>query len=321
MAGELIDQVTFTQQPEFAFHHPLIRTVAYESQLKSDRAEVHRRVAAAIESRSPAAADENAALIAEHLEAAGDLHAAYGWHMRAATWATNRDIGAARLSWERAQKIADALPAEDANRAAMRIAPRTMLCGTAWRVHVNVAGARFDELRQLCTAAGDKASLAIAMAGLVVDHAFQDRVREASQLASEAWTLIESIGDPNLTVGLSVPPIYAKLVSAEWSDVLRWSQSVIDLADGDPSKGNFIVGSPLAFAFTSRANVRYCLGRRGWRDDLRHGLAMARSVDPLSYAAIVSSRLLRGNTEWRAEARRFRGARDRGCPGDCRTIR
>ena len=41
-------------------------------------------------------ADENAASIAEHLEAAGDLHAAYGWHMRAATWATNRDISAAQ---------------------------------------------------------------------------------------------------------------------------------------------------------------------------------------------------------------------------------
>ena len=160
-------------------------------------------MAAAIEARDPASADENAALIAEHLEAAGDLHAAYGWHMRAATWATNRDIAAARLSWERARKIADALPAEDPNRAAMRIAPRTMLCGTAWRVHEHVAGDRFDELRELCTAAGDKASLAIAMAGLVMDHAYQDRVREASQLASEAMALIESLGDPTLTVGLS----------------------------------------------------------------------------------------------------------------------
>ena len=198
------------------FHHPLIRTVAYESQLKSDRAELHRRVAAAIESRDPAAADENAALIAEHLEAAGDLHAAYGWHMRAATWATNRDITAARLSWERAQKIADALPADDPNRAAMRIAPRTMLCGIACRVHVHVAGDRFDELRELCTAAGDKASLAIAMAGLVMDHAYQGRMREASQLASEAMALIESLGDPTLTVGLSFAPIYAKIESGEW---------------------------------------------------------------------------------------------------------
>ena len=104
VGGEFIDQITFTGQPEYVFHHPLVRTVAYESQLKSDRTELHRRVAAAIESRDPTAAEENAALIAEHLEAAGDLHAAYGWHMRAATWATNRDITAARQSWERAQK-------------------------------------------------------------------------------------------------------------------------------------------------------------------------------------------------------------------------
>ena len=54
VAAELIDQVRFTRQPEYVFHHPLIRTVAYESQLKSDRAELHRRVAAAIESRDPA---------------------------------------------------------------------------------------------------------------------------------------------------------------------------------------------------------------------------------------------------------------------------
>ena len=134
---ELVDQVRFTPSAQFAFRHPLIRTVAYESQLKSDRAQLHRRLAAAIEQHDPGSADENAALIAEHLEAADDGHAAYGWHMRAATWATNRDIAAARVSWERAQRIADALPADDPNRAAMRIAPRTMLCGIAWRVHAD----------------------------------------------------------------------------------------------------------------------------------------------------------------------------------------
>jgi hypothetical protein len=208
--------------------------------------------------------------------------------MRAATWATNRDIAAARLSWERAEKIADALPAEDPDRAAMRIAPRTMLWGTAFRVVLHVAGDRFEELRELCAAAGDKASLAIAMAGLVIDHAYQDRVREASQLASEAWALAESVGDPTLTVGLFLPVVYAKVESAEWCEVLRWSQRVIDLADGDRSKGNFLFGSPLALAFTTRAMGRYFLGRPGWRDDQRHGLAMARSADPLSYATVVT---------------------------------
>ena len=288
LRGEFIDQVRFTGEPEYVFHHPLIRTVAYESQLNSDRAELHRRVAAAIESCDPAAVEENAALIAEHLEAAGDLHAAYDWHMRAATWATNRDIAAARLSWERAEKIADALPADDPDRVAMRIGPRTMLCGIAFRVHMNIAGVRFEELRELCTAVRDQASLAIAMAGLVMDHVYQGRMGEASQLASEAMALIESVGDPTLTVGLSFAPIYARIESNEWGDVLQWSQRVIDLADGDPSKGNFIFGSPLAVALTSRAIARYCLGHPGWRDDLLRGLDFARSTDPMSYARAVT---------------------------------
>jgi adenylate cyclase len=108
--AELIDQTAFAPKAEYAFRHPLIRTVAYESQLLSDRANLHRRVAATIEQE-----DQNAALIAEHLEAAGDLHAAYEWHMRAGAWSTDRDTSAANLSWERARQIAVALPAGDEN--------------------------------------------------------------------------------------------------------------------------------------------------------------------------------------------------------------
>ena len=285
---ELIDQVRFTPNAEYAFRHPLIRAVAYESQLKSDRAELHRRLATTIQERQPDSVEENAALIAEHLQAAGELHTAFDWHMRAAAWSTNRDVAAARQSWERARVIADQLPADDHNRTAMRIAPRTMLCGIAWRVHVNVAGDRFEELRELCQTAGDRASLATGMAGLVFDHALQGQIREASRLASEAWALTESIGDATLTVGLSFPMIYTKAHVGDWPDVLRWSQRVIDLADGDPSKGNLLFGSPLALAFASRAIARYYLGRPGWPDDLRHSVAMARSADPLSYATAVT---------------------------------
>jgi hypothetical protein len=287
VSGELIDQITFTGNPAYVFHHPLIRTVAYESQLKSDRAELHLRVAAAIESRDPEAVEENAALIAEHLEAAGDLHAAFVWNMRAGAWAVNRDLAAAWMSWERARRAADSLPADDPNRAAMRIAPRTMLCGIAWRAHKDVAGERFEEFEELCTAAGDKASLAIGTAALVIDHVYHARMREASHLASEAMALIESVGDPALTVGLSCAAIRVKLDSAEYCDVLRWSERVIDLAEGDPSKGNFVIGSPLALAFTTRAIASYFLGRDGWQDDLRHAVPMAHSADPMTYATVV----------------------------------
>src|SRR4029078_2041235 len=84
VAAQFIDQVKFTRQPEFVFHHPLIRTVAIESQLRSNRAGVHRRLASVIEQRDHDAVGESAALIAEHLEAAGDLRSAYAWPTRAA---------------------------------------------------------------------------------------------------------------------------------------------------------------------------------------------------------------------------------------------
>ena len=167
VGAELIHQVRFTQGPEYVFHHPLIRTVAYESQLKSDRAQLHRRLAAAIEASEPESADQNAALIAEHLQAAGDLHAAFDWHMRAGLWSTNRDIAAARLNWERARRVADAMPGDHPDRLSMRITPRTLLSGSAFRVGGSGADTGFDELRDLCTAAGDQRSLAIGMTGLV----------------------------------------------------------------------------------------------------------------------------------------------------------
>ena len=163
--GELIDQVGFTPQVEYAFRHPLIRAVAYESQLKSDRAELHRRLAAAIEQREPESADENAALIAEHLKAAGDLHAAFGWYMRAGGVAdpprSHRGAGQLAARARRRRPIARRRP----ERAAMRIAPRTLLCASAWLAGGSLADTGFDELRELASAAGDKVSLAMGMAG------------------------------------------------------------------------------------------------------------------------------------------------------------
>ena len=117
-----------------------------------------------IQEREPGSVEENAALTAEHLEAAGERHAAYGWHMRAGAWSADRDGLAARLSWERARRIADALPDDDPDQLSMRIAPRTMLCATDFQDRaVQESRGRFAELRELCSAAGDKVSLAIAM--------------------------------------------------------------------------------------------------------------------------------------------------------------
>jgi class 3 adenylate cyclase len=290
LSAELIDQVRFTPSPEYAFRHPLIRAVAYESQLKSDRAQWHRRLAAAIQEYAPGSVEENAALIAEHLQAAGELRAAYGWHMRAAAWSTNRDIDAARVSWERARRIADQLPDDDPDQLSMRIAPRTMLCATgAFGPAVEESRDRFAELRELCSAAGDKVSLAIAMTGRATELLYAGRAREGSRLASEQMALLESIGDPTLTMGLAFGAFTNWSDVGEFGEILRWSQTVIDLAGGDPTKGaGFGVGSPLAIGLAWRGTARWWLGRPGWRQDLHDAVAMARNSNPATFAAVVA---------------------------------
>ena len=199
--------------------------------------------------------------------------------MRAGGWSIYRDIGATRLSWQRARHVADQLPADDPDRVWMRIAPRTLLCGSAWRIAGSLADADFEELRELTTAAGDQRSLAIAMAGLVPAMAFRARYQEASQLASECVELIEAIGDPELTVGLLYGPSYTKYLAGEVAEALRLTQRVIDLADGDLTKGNLVLGSPLALMTSGRGVARCCAGIPGWIDDLDNGIAMVRSFD------------------------------------------
>ena len=184
-------------------------------------------------------------MIAEHLQAAGELHEAYGWHMRAGAWSANRDVGAARHSWERASLIADGLPDDDPDQLSMRIAPRTMLCATDWQSGpIQESRGRFGELRELCDAAGDKVSLAVGMTGLAAELLYAGRAGEGSRLASEQMALLESIGDSTLTVGLAFVAFANWFNAGEIGEILRWSQRVIDLAEGDSVKGAaFGVGS------------------------------------------------------------------------------
>jgi adenylate cyclase len=278
--AELIYPVNFTPNTEYSFGHPLIRTVAYESQLKVGRAESHRRLARTLELRGRDSTDENAALIAVHLEAAGDYRDAFAWHMRAGAWSIYRDFGAARDSWERARDVADRLPTNDPDRLSMRISPRTLLCGSAWRIAGTIPDAGFEELRSLSAAADDQRSLAIAMAGVVPALNFRARYREASQLASECVELIESVGDSDLTVGLLYGPSYAKYLTGEVHEAVRLTQRVIDLAAGDLTKGNLVLGSPLALMTSGRGVAKCSLGVPGWIDDLDEGIDLVSSFDP-----------------------------------------
>jgi hypothetical protein len=172
----------------------------------------------------------------------------------------------------------------------MRIAPRTMLCATDWQHRaVEETRGRFAELRELCSAAGDKVSLAIGMTGLATELLYAGRSGEASRLASEQMALLESIGDPTPTMGLAFIAFLSWFNVGEFGEILRRSQTIIDLAAGDPAKGaGFGLGSPLAVGLVFRGVARWWLGRPGWRQDLHDAAAMARNTDPQTLAVVVT---------------------------------
>ncbi len=231
--------------------------------------------------------DENAALIAEHLEAAGDLRAAFDWHMRAGTWLDppRHRRGAGELAARATRRRPTAR--DDPDRTAMRIAPRTLLCATRPSCGGSVGDTGFDELRELAGRAGDKVSLAMGMTGPVTALVLHARFDEAARLASELASLLESIGDPTFTLGLLYCPLLATFFANEIAEALRLAQRMIELADGDPGKENVIIGSPLAIAFVFRANARCCVGDDRWRADIDVAVTMGRRFDATTFAIIL----------------------------------
>jgi adenylate cyclase len=284
VSAELIDQTEFVPHQRYCFHHPLVRTVAYESQLSATRVQTHSRLAAAIEARDPATADENAALIATHLEAAGELAAAFRWHMRAAEWLRPRDLPAARTEWESARHIADRLPDDHDDAIAMRIAPRTMLMSTAFYVGGDIyTEEHFREFRDLTTQTGDLRSLAIGMAGRIWSLTVGDlRVPEAAALAAELEEMVSRICcDPTTKSIILNAVAFGRFANCEFDIALRAIDAILALAHEVPTP-------EIASADALRGVIEICLGdREEGRRHLRAGTDQARALHPVRYAAVL----------------------------------
>lgn len=282
VSADLIDQTEFIPRQRFCFHHPLVRTVAYESQLSRDRAHAHSCLAVAIEHRDPKSADENAALIAAHLEAAGELVAAYRWHMRAGQWIRLHDIPAAREQWEHAQRIADRLADGEEGAADMRVAPRTLLVSTSLYVGNNVDTAqRYREFRELVTRTEDSRSLAIGMAGQLWAVTVNDEnIDEAAVLASELYRMTESADWDAEATGIVVNAVaFTMLASCEFDSAL----GALDLLAVDRTPA-----VELAPAQALRGVLELCLGRvEQGRRHLREGIELARTNAPMTYTHTV----------------------------------
>ncbi len=114
------------------------------------------------------------------------------------------------------------------------------------------------------------------MLGQMTELMVQARQREAAQLATEQEVLLESIGDPDLTLGLLWGSLSVKQETGQMADILRWSQLGIDIADGDPVKAYFHFG----FAVGAGIGVSRLRASVAWSSGVAGGFRRCRRDGP-----------------------------------------
>ena len=247
---------------EYAFKHPLTHEVAYQSQLQSRRAVVHAAVARALESQAGDKLEEQAALLAHHCEAAGEILNATRWHKRAAEWAGLNDINAALHHWLRVRDLARQGSDNVELTTVLALACRRALVFGLRTGAATMAWAEiFEEGCQAAERTGNQAMLATL-------HAAYGGVRGQNQAVAldfvrytkEAVRIADGIGDAALSVGMRAVLAYGHLYTGQLREAERVADEAIRLVATDPHRSPELVGiSPLMGARVSRLFAVGCM--------------------------------------------------------------
>jgi predicted ATPase/class 3 adenylate cyclase/predicted Ser/Thr protein kinase len=192
---------SFAGAREYTFKHALLRDVTYESVLKRDRRDYHRRAAEWLARQSGGRAGEYAGLVAEHYERAGETGEAAEWNGRAGrqareTYAPEAAISFYRKAIEFASAQAGAGEVGEVTRA-RRVEWHEGL-GETLRVQsrYDEAAEAYEQMRASAEALGDRVAQARAWNGLALveaargdNRAMLEAARRAAQLAEEAGVM------------------------------------------------------------------------------------------------------------------------------------
>ncbi|MGH8506526.1 MAG: adenylate/guanylate cyclase domain-containing protein [Stenotrophobium sp.] len=186
-----VHQKQATPDSEYAFCHPLMQEVAYQMQLESRRATVHARLAQALVSRYPDdSAGKQAANIAYHWESAAEWAQAGAWNLRAAQWASTRDMRINGEQYRAARRNFDRLPTSNAV-IRQRIAARAGLIRAAQFLPVpeEEVTSAYAEARRMADDSGDAAAAAELLLSYANEQLHRGEAAEAARSAAEAVQL------------------------------------------------------------------------------------------------------------------------------------
>jgi class 3 adenylate cyclase/tetratricopeptide (TPR) repeat protein len=247
----------------FAFRHPLTREVAYGSQLAEQRAKTHAATARAMVALNPERQDEQAALIAHHMEEGGEILEAARWSARAAYWTgTSRPADALRL-WRRVMELVAELEENDETRA-LAVMSRLLQLDFAWRLGMDdEEEARLvAEAEEIATRTGDLHALAMLRLATSTRPGMPHVASTWLAATEEVNRLADESGDLHLRIAVRAAGSYAFLCAGDFDGFERSLDEILELCGEDRSAGaGIVIGNPFAWATMAKGLVHRERGR------------------------------------------------------------
>lgn len=254
-SAEFLQEEALYPIAEYRFWHPLTHEVAYGSLLGDRRARIHAAVAGAIADLEPERADERAALLAQHWEAAGEALEAARWNVRAAIRSGFRDLPEAKRRWQATIRLLAGV-SESEETLELGATARVRLARIAFRLGAEPAEseALAEEARVLAERRGDPVGVAMAYycKGFVLFGLGQ--LEPAIALVREAMRLGDEIGDREVSVVRFILA-YALSVTGPLPLGLSYNDEIFELASGAPDVGVGLFGTSI---------IPYSVFHRAW---------------------------------------------------------
>jgi len=265
-----------------SFRHALTREVAHSSLLSSDCRRLHALVAqATVEVLHAESLNEQAALIAYHLEAAGELGPAAHWNARAAGWVGLSHPATALAHWREVSRLTAQLePDEQVVRLAMTASLRSLTL--SWRLGAGadeVAGL-YTRARTIATRIGSLGAEALAVGNYAAVRGFSGHGRSFLELSQEAVELGRRAGDLGILQTTRAPLQLALIHRGRLAEALAVGQAMNADAREHPEAGaGLALDSPLAWSHYSQGLALMYMGDHPAARDLFRAAVVQAEAD------------------------------------------
>lgn len=277
-------QADLGQERRYSFKHVLIQAAAYESLLRSTRANLHARIALVLRQTFPDEAERHPEVVARHLSGGGQHEQACDY------WSAAGDRALARMAvpeahghYSQALESIKSLP-ETLDTMAKELELQIAIAPTLMTVHGWAAppvAEACERARSLCSALQRPDRMYPPVWGLWTNRFAGGQLDSALTTANEAPDMAQASGGPMLEVTGRHAVSYTHYYRGEWAEAIRHAKAGIALYDVEQERT-----LTSTFQISSTVNLVATLGSSLWMQghqdrglaEMERMIAVARDV-------------------------------------------